>query len=153
MALTDTAAKNAKAQGKAYKLSDEKGMFLLVTPNGAKWWRLKYRFAGKEKLLSLGVYPEISLRKARDRRDAARKLLGDSIDPSIDRQVQKATTAERSENGFEKIAREWFAKYSPNWAPGHSSKIIRRLERDVFPWLGALPIGDIKAPLLIAAQN
>lgn len=150
MALTDVAAKSAKPREKAYKLSDEKGMFLLVTPAGSKWWRLKYRFAGKEKLLSLGVYPEIGVRDARDRRDAARKLLLNGIDPSIDRQMQKAASSERSENSFERVAREWFAKFSPKWAPGHASKIIRRLERDVFPWLGGLPIAEIKAPLLLA---
>jgi integrase len=150
MALTDVAAKGAKPQEKAYKLSDEKGMFLLVTPTGSKWWRLKYRFAGKEKLLSLGVYPEIGVRDARDRRDAARKLLLNGIDPSIDRQMQKAASTERSENSFERVAREWFAKFSPKWAPGHASKIIRRLERDVFPWIGGLPVAEIKAPQLLA---
>ena len=150
MALTDVAAKGAKPREKAYKLSDEKGMFLLVTPAGSKWWRLKYRFAGKEKLLSLGVYPEIGVRDARDRRDAARKLLLNGIDPSIDRQMQKAASSERSGNSFERVAREWFAKFSPKWAPGHASKIIRRLERDVFPWIGGLPIAEIKAPLLLA---
>jgi integrase len=139
MALTDVAAKSAKPREKAYKLSDEKGMFLLVTPAGSKWWRLKYRFAGKEKLLSLGVYPEIGVRDARDRRDAARKLLLNGIDPSIDRQMQKAASSERSENSFERVAREWFAKFSPKWATGHASKIIRRL-----------PIAEIKASLLLA---
>jgi integrase len=150
MALSDTAAKNAKPREKAYKLSDEKGMFLLVTPAGSKWWRLKYRYAGKEKLLSLGVYPEIGIRDARDRRDAARRLLLNGIDPSIDRQVQKAASTERSENSFERVSREWFSKFSPKWAPGHASKIIRRLERDVFPWIGGLPVAEIKAPQLLA---
>lgn len=150
MALSDTAAKNAKPREKAYKISDEKGMFLLVTPAGSKWWRLKYRFAGKEKLLSLGVYPEVGIRDARDRRDAARRLLLNGIDPSIDRQVQKAASTERSENSFERVSREWFSKFSPKWAPGHASKIIRRLERDVFPWIGGLPVAEIKAPQLLA---
>ena len=107
-------------------ISDEKGMFLLVTPAGSKWWRLKYRFAGKEKLLSQGVYPEIGVRDARDRRDAARKLLLNGIDPSIDRQVQKAASTERSENSSERVAREWFSKFSPKCAPWWSSSSVRK---------------------------
>jgi hypothetical protein len=97
MALADAAAKNANPRDKAYKISDEQGVFLLVTPAGSKWWRLKYCFAGKEKLLSLGVYPAIGVQDARDRRDAARKLLLNGIDPSIDRQMQKAASTKRKQ--------------------------------------------------------
>lgn len=149
MPLTDTTAKSAKPKTKPYKLSDERGMFLLVSPNGSKWWRLKYRIDGKEKLLSLGVYPDVGLKDARARRDAARKQIADGIDPSLTRQVQKATKAERAANSFESVAREWHTKFSPEWADSHSTKILRRLENDVFPWLGARPITEIDARELL----
>jgi len=142
--LTPSAVTNAKPRAKPYKLADERGLFLLVRSNGSRWWRFKYRRPGthKENLLSLGVYPDVSLRKARERRDEARRLLADGIDPGDKRKAEQAAGAET----FEAIAREWFAKYSPNWAPGHSSKIIRRLELDVFPWIGGKPIVSITAP-------
>ena len=98
------------------KLFDERGLYLEVSPSGGRWWRLKYRYEGKEKRLSLGVFPDVSLKDARDRRDAARKLLGDGVDPSENRKAQKSAQAERAANSFEVVAREWFAKYSPNWA-------------------------------------
>jgi integrase len=116
---------------------------------GGKWWRLKYRFDGKEKRLSLGVYPDVSLKNARARRDEARKLLANEIDPSENRKAQKAAKNERAANSFEVIAREWFAKQEPNWAANHANRIIRRLERDIFPWIGGNPISDITAPQLL----
>lgn len=149
MALTDTAIKSAKPGAKPTKLADEKGMFLLITPSGGKWWRLKYRSGGKEKLLSLGTYPEVSLKDARQRRDEARKLLANGIDPSENRKAIKAAKSESAGNSFEVIAREWFAKYSVNWVPSHGDKIIRRLERDIFPWVGSRPISEITAPELL----
>jgi integrase len=149
MALTDTSIRNAKAGEKQRKLSDGGGLYLLVATTGGKLWRLKYRFAGKEKLLALGAYPDVSLKDARERRDDARKLLARGIDPSESRKAQKATTSSRSADSFEVIAREWFAKYSPTWAKSHSEKIIQRLERDIFPWLGARPIAEITAPELL----
>lgn len=150
MPLTDTAARNAKPSDKPRKLSDEKGLFLLVTPNGGKWWRLKYRFAGKEKMLSLGVYPDVGLKEARERRDDARKLLANGVDPSEVKQQTKRSGKEAATNSFEAIAREWFVKMQPTWVPTHADKIIRRLERDIFPWLGNKPITEIKAPDLLA---
>ena len=150
MALTDTAIKNAKPGAKPAKLADEKGMFLLVTPAGGKWWRLKYRIGGKEKLLSLGTYPEVSLKDARERRDDARKLLASGIDPSENRKAVKAAKTDRAANSFEVIAREWYAKNAASWAENHGSRIIRRLERDIFPWIGGKPIADITAPDLLA---
>lgn len=150
MALTDTAIKNAKPSAKPTKLADEKGLFLLVAPSGGKWWRLKYRIGGKEKLLSLGTYPEVSLKDARLRRDEARKLLADGIDPSENRKAIKAAKAESAGNSFEVIAREWFTKHAANWVSAHSDRIIRRFERDIFPWMGARPIADITAPELLA---
>ena len=132
MPLTDTAIKNAKPGTKPVKLSDEKGLFLLVSPAGGKWWRLKYRLAGKEKLLSLGVYPDVSLKDARQRRDDARKLLADGIDPGENRKAVKSAKAERAANSFEVVAREWFAKKLPGWVKSNADKILQRLEKDAF---------------------
>lgn len=136
MPLTDTALRNAKPSAKPVKLSDAGGLYIEIAPSGGKWWRLKYRFDGKEKRISLGVYPNVSLKEARERRDAARKLLANGVDPGQHRKATKASKIDDGANSFEVIAREWFNKFSPNWAESHSDKIIRRLERDVFPWLG-----------------
>jgi integrase len=146
MPLTDTAVRNAKPGDKPVKMFDERGLFLIVTPAGGKWWRLRYKFDGKEKLLSLGVYPDVELKDARDRRDEARKLLANGIDPGENRKIQKSARVERAANSFEAIAREWFAKNRDSWATSHADKIIRRLENDVFPWLGGKPIAEITAP-------
>jgi integrase len=148
--LTDTALKSAKAREKPYKLSDEKGLFVQVNPNGSKWWRLAFRFDGKQQLLSLGVYPDVSLRIARDKRDEARRLLASGINPAFHRKVEKTQRAVRAANSFEAVAVEWFAKFSPNWKLSHSSKIKRRLERDIYPWIGARPIAEITPPELLA---
>ena len=150
MALTDTAIRNAKPGAKPAKMFDERGLFLMVTPSGGKWWRFRYKFDDKEKLLSLGVYPDVGLKEARERRDEARKLLADGIDPGENRKAQKMARVERAANSFEVIAREWHGKFSPGWAATHSSKIIRRLETEIFPWLGGRPIADITAPELLA---
>ena len=149
MPLTAVAVKNARAAEKPIKLFDGGGLFLLVNPNGTRWWRLKYRYVGKEKQLSLGVFPEVSLKDARERRDDARKQLASGIDPSEHRKVQKAAQIASTENCFESVAREWYARFSQKWAPGHADKIIRRLERDVFPWIGKRPIAEINAPELL----
>ncbi len=114
--LTDTAIRNAKPSTKQTKLYDEKGLFLLVTPRGGKWWRFKYRFEGKEKQLSLGTYPDTGLKEARTERGKARKLLARSIDPAEHRKTTRHQRAETAENSFEVVAREWFSKYSPGWA-------------------------------------
>src|SRR5438445_2395386 len=103
--------RNAKPTGKLYRLFDGRGLYLEVSASGGRWWRLKYRFAGKEKRLSLGVFPDVGLKDARERRDAARQLLARGIDPSVERKVQKAASVEREANSFETVAREWFAKY------------------------------------------
>ena len=150
MLLTDTAVRNAKPGAKPAKMFDERGLFLLVTPTGGKWWRLRYRFDGKEKLLSLGVYPDVGLKVARARRDEARKLVADGIDPGEHRKATKAAKGDRAANSFEVVGREWFAKCRPNWAKSHSDKIIRRFERDIFPWVGGRPIADVTAPELLA---
>ena len=149
MPLTDTSIRNAKPANKAKKMFDGRGLYLEVAPSGSKWWRLKYRFGGKEKRLSLGVYPDVSLKDARDRRDEARKLLANEIDPSEVRKAKRAAKGERAANSFEVVGREWFAKHSSNWAANHANRIIRRLERDIFPWIGGKPIADITAPQLL----
>lgn len=149
MSLTDTTIRTTKPGEKPAKLSDEKGLYLLVSPAGGKWWRMDYRFSGKRKTLSMGVYPDVGLKEARGRRDEARKLLADGIDPGEHRKVRKAAKLERTSNSFEAVAREWFAKHSPNWATTHADKIIQRLDKDVFSWLGGKPIAEITAPELL----
>ncbi|MEW6489347.1 MAG: integrase arm-type DNA-binding domain-containing protein [Thermodesulfobacteriota bacterium] len=149
MPLTDTAIRNAKPATKPRKLSDERGLYLEVAPSGGKWWRLKYRFGGKEKRLSLGVYPDVGLKDARDRRDDARKLLANGIDPGAVRKAEKAAGTVRAANSFEVVAREWYAKFSPGWVPSHGGRILRRLEKDVFPWIGARPVAEVAAPELL----
>jgi integrase len=124
-------------------------LFLLVQPNGAKYWRLAYRYVGKQKTLALGVYPDVSLKDARQRRDDARKLLADDIDPGENRKAIKAAKSDRAANSFEVVAREWFSKKSPGWAASNSNKIIQRLENDAFPWLGSRPIAEITPPELL----
>lgn len=146
MPLTDISIRSAKPSEKPQKLFDGGGLYLEVSPAGGKWWRLKYRFGGKEKRISLGVYPDISLKDARQRRDEARRLLANDIDPGENRKVQKAAKLERASNSFETIAREWFAKQLPGWADSHADKVIARLENDVFPWIGGRPIAEITAP-------
>ena len=153
MPLTDTAVRNAKPGEKPIKLFDGAGLYLEVSPTGGKWWRLKYRFDGKEKRLSLGVYPDVTLKGARDRRDSSRKLLADGIDPSENRKARKLARAENAANSLEVITREWFARHAPNWASTHASKIIRRFERDVFPWVGSRPIIEITATELLAVMR
>lgn len=151
MSLSETSIKNAKPRAKPYKLADEKGMYLLVNPVGSKLWRLKYRVLGKEKLLALGAYPDIGLKNARELRDEARRLMANGIDPSVNRQVQRATRLKRAENSFEVVAREWYAKVSPKWAKSHAGKIITRLENNLFPWVGGRPIAELTAPELLTA--
>lgn len=155
MPLTDTAIRNAKPGQKARKLFDGGGLFLLVTPAGAKLWRLKYRFHGKEKLLSLGSYPDVPLagRKdkrsgeyvqgARDKRDAARTLIAQDIDPSLRRKTEKRARAVAGQNTFEIVAREWFKKHSPAWSNKTAAEKLTRLEKRVFPVIGARPIQEI----------
>ncbi len=143
MPLTDVAIRSAKPDSKPFKLADGGGMFLLVSPAGGKLWRLKYRFDGKEKLLALGAYPEISLLKARERREAARRLLADGIDPSEQRRAEKAEKQAKNENTFETVARSWYKTKSVKWTPAYGERLLRRLERDLFPAIGRRPIADI----------
>jgi len=150
MPLTDVAIRRAAPRSKSYKLFDSGGLFLLVNPSGGKWWRLKYRFAGKEKLLSLGVYPEVALADARKRRDAERKKLAERIDPAVDRKAEKAGWLEVQANSFQVIATEWIGQKKVSWSESNLFKITRRLEVDVYPWLGKRPIAQINPPELLS---
>jgi integrase len=147
--LSDTTCKNAKVKEKPYKIADEKGMFLLVNPNGSKYFRLKYRIDGKEKTLALGVYSETSLKQARDKRDEARQQLADGIDPSENRKAVKLARADSVGNSFEIIAREWFERNMSEKSDSHRKRTLSGLERDVFPYVGSKPILNIKAPDLL----
>jgi integrase len=165
MALTDAAIKNTKPGAKAFKLADEKGLFLLIHPNGSRYWRMKYRIDGKEKMLALGVYPETSLKQARSDRDEARQLIANGTDPVELRKEEKQSRIEEREaqaeakkitaliesgealpGSFEEVALEWFAKQESGWADSHSSKIINRLRADVFPYMGRTPVAEVTAP-------
>lgn len=148
MPLTDTAIRKAKTPSKTTKMYDGDGLYLELTPTGGKWWRWRYHVGGKEKRLSFGVYPEVGLRDARDRRFEARRLLAKGIDPSDARKAEKVTQA--GAESFEAIAREWHAKFAPGWVAVHGDRLLRRLEVDIFPWLGKKAIADIKAPELLA---
>jgi len=140
--LSDTTCKNAKPKDKPYKLADEKGMFLLINPNGSKYFRLKYRFAGKEKVLALGVYPDTSLKESRAKRDTAKKQIADGIDPCENKKAVKQSKVESAANSFEVIAREWGQKKVNAWED-KNNRSKRMLERNIFPWLGNKPITDI----------
>ena len=146
MPLTNITILKAKPTDKPVRLFDGGGLYLEISPAGGKLWRLKYRFNGKEKRLALGIYPDVSLARAREKRHEARSLLADGNDPSENRKAQKAARADRAANSFEVVAREWFAKFKPNWVAAHSDKVIRRLERDMFPWIGGKPVADVGAP-------
>jgi integrase len=150
MALTDIIAKNAKPKEKLYKLSDEKGLRLVINVNGGKYWQLKYRYLGKEKTLSFGTYPDISLKEAREKRDIARKKISDGIDPSEEKKIEKVQKHLNLENSFKNIALEWHQKNLGKWKERHGKYILKRLEADIFPEIGHRPINQINAPELLS---
>ena len=150
MALTDTAIKKAQSTDKMQKLSDGGGLQLHIAPTGGKLWRLAYRFDGKQKTMALGVYPEVSLAHARERRDAARKLLATGADPMARRKADRQIKEQADENTFEAVARAWWAHWSSGKSPRHAGYLIRRLEADIFPVIGARPIDSLQAPELVA---
>jgi integrase len=150
MKISDTAVRKAKPEAKPYKMADGGGMFLLVQPNGGKWWRLKFRFGGKEKLLALGVYPEVTLSEARTKREAARKLLSQGIDPSAEKQEKKRENLAAAANTFEAVAIEWAEVKANTWSAGHKELTMRTLAQDAFPSLGRRPIADISPAELLA---
>ena len=146
--LTEIKVRTAKPKEKEYKLFDGGGLYLLITPPGGKLWHFKYRFNEKEKTLTLGAYPEISLIDVRHKRDDARKLLANGFDPGAVRKAQKQANVQETET-FEIIAREWHTRFTSTWTKGHAKTIMSRLERDLFPWIGNRPIAEIKAPELL----
>lgn len=151
MKLADTFVKNKKGNGTVQKYADGGGLYLHITPEGKKSWRLGYRFMGKQKLLVIGPYPAICLKEARERREDAKKLLLDNIDPSAAKQEAKRIAANAAANSFQVIALEWLDKYSVKWTPAYKSHILRRMEKYVFPSLGKRPIKSITAPELLDA--
>jgi integrase len=154
MPLTDATIKNARPAGKPVRLFDGGGLYLEVSPAGGRLWRLKYRFDGREKRLAVGQYPEVSLKEARERRSEAKRLLTNvGISLSEVKRAQKAAKQARAANSFEVIAREWFAAWKTNRAESHYSKVIARLEKDVFPWLGGKAIAEITAPDVLAVMR
>jgi integrase len=150
MSLSDSAIRSAKPAEKPFRLYDAGGLYLEVSPAGGKLWRLKYRIAGKEKRLSFGAYPDVSLKSARERRDEARKVLAEGIDPGEQRKAQKAASEARALNSFEVICREWLEKWRTTVEPAQHKKALARLEKNVFPWLGGRPIAEITAPEVLA---
>jgi integrase len=149
MALSDTKIRSTKPADKPYKLADGGGLYLLINPTGGKLWRLKYRFEGKEKLLALGVYPDVGLALARERRGAARKLLADGTDPGAHRKAVEADKARMAANSFEAVALEWHAMKSKKWAKVTADKALVHLRTYAFPEIGHLPIASIKASVLL----
>lgn len=146
--LTQKALEAAIRKRDRRKVYDERGMYLEVpaSPAASPRWRLKYRVAGREKLLALGLYPEVSLAEARERREDARRLLAQGIDPSAHRKATRSAEADT----FEAVAREWHAKHATTWAASHASRVLARLERFVFPYLGRQPVGSVKAADVLA---
>jgi hypothetical protein len=155
--LTDMTIRIAKPKEKLYKMFDGDGLYLLVAPlkeigstksRGGKWWRFKYHFGGKEKLMSFGTYPEVPLSLARERRIAARRLLAQGVDPLEEKKAVKVV--ESGAGCFEAVAREWHTKFTKvEWSEVHSKNILSRLEKNVFPWIGDRPVGEITAPEII----
>jgi integrase len=148
--LTDKAIKALKPEPKPYKVADSLGLYLLIQPNGSRLWRFKYRFAGKEKLAAIGAYPETGLADARARRDELRRLRARGVDPVAHRRAADEARVAAAENSLSVVADEWFQKRSSGWVPRHSAKIIERLKRDVYPWLGTRPIAEVSAPEVLA---
>ncbi|HWZ63039.1 MAG TPA: integrase arm-type DNA-binding domain-containing protein [Steroidobacteraceae bacterium] len=145
--LNDTKVRSAKSREKAFKLSDERGLFLLVTLTGSRLWRLKYRLNGREKLISLGAYPDVTLKRAREKRDAARRLIADGIDPSAQRKAERAALAQ----SFEGVAKEWLELQTKSLAPETISILSARLDGGLYPYIGSRPISAITAQELLGA--
>ena len=148
--LTEVAVKNAKPDNKTKKMADGGGMYLEVTPTGAKYWRLKYRFAGKEKRLALGVYPDISLKEARKRRQDAKSLLTEGVDPSEQKRQEKLALFQNAENDFRSVAMQWYEKQCPHWSESTVKRTGWLLEKNLIPWLGYRPVAEITPPELLA---
>lgn len=143
--------KEVAQTGKTRKTSNGGGLYFEVTPSGGTYWRLKYRYMGKEKRMAFGVYPDVGLAEAREKRYAARKLLEQGIDPNEKKKVEKLERIKDYENNFEALAREWHQNRQHAWQPKHAENILKRLEAHMFPAIGARPIKDITPPELLAA--
>jgi len=150
MPLTDTAVKKAKPGPKPVKLADGKGMYLLVNPTGSKLWRWKYRVLGKEKVMALGAYPDVTLAQARDGLDQARKVLASGQDPMAKRKADRVAMRTAAENSFEAVARRWWNNWKPARSEQHAAQVMRRFEANVFPHIGSRPVAEIQAPELVA---
>lgn len=149
MKLTQLQIKNTPTGLRPYKLADGKGLYLLVNPNGSKWWRLKYRISGKEKLKSLGTYPEVSLAEAREERDKVRKVIKSGHDPLEKERDAKREKKLKDAQTFELVAREWHKQRYDGWTSRHAANILLRLEADVFPVIGKKPISSLTPPLVL----
>ncbi len=143
--------RSAKGKETVYRISDGSGLYMLVSPDGSRLWRFQYtRPTGGRNTLSLGDYPTVGTAAARSTRDEARRLLSEGIDPGEHRKAVKASLSEVAANSLESIGLEWFAKFSPGWSESHRVRVKRLLERDIYPWLGKLPITEVTAPALLA---
>jgi len=149
----EAAKPKPKTSPKDYKIYDEKGLYLLVKANGSRYWRLRYRFDSKEKLLALGVYPKISLSIARRMQDKAIELLDADIDPSIDRKQQNDAEKLKKANTFEAVARDWFREEEKEWTASHGTRVLHSLEKEIFPHIGGIPITKIRTPDIKRAIN
>lgn len=149
MKLTNKACQNAKPTDKAYKLTDGSGLYLYVNKDGKRYWRMKYYYLGNEKLLAFGVYPFVTLAEAREKRNIAKKLLANGHDPSAVKKTEKRLAILKSKNTFKSVALEWHEKQKDKWTPHHALNLNRRMEIDIFPYIGSRPIADIDPPELL----
>lgn len=149
MALTDMTIRAAKPGEKTRRISDSHGLFIEIRPNGARYWRMAYRFQGKQKMLAFGVYPDVTLAAAREKREESRRMIAAGVDPGEAKKVQKETDS--GQGSFKAVAREWHARFSPGWSESHSKKLLGRLEKYIFPWIGARPVEEITAPEILSA--
>jgi len=143
MPLTAVAVKQAKAESKTKRLYDELGLYLELSPKGGKWWRFKYRYGGKEKRISLGTFPDVSLAMARQRRDEARRFLADKVDPSQQRKRSKSKSTLAAADTFRAVSEQWVVRKSESWSAIHLKNVTSKLQRDILPWLGNMPVSDI----------
>ena len=148
--LSEIAVRQARARDKDYKLSDSEGLYLYVSKSGHRSWRLKYRFAGKERRLIFGSYPEVSLKDARERKLEARKFLAEGRDPGIEAKKAAIGRTLAAANTFEVIGRNWFGLQEDRWTPVHAQDVISSLEKEVFPWVGVLPVAEIDEPMVLS---
>ncbi len=150
LSLTETAIRTAKPADKPRKISDGGGLYIQINPNGARYWRYKYRFRDKQKTLALGVYPDVKLADARKRHREAREQLAAGVDPGAEKKRARMAAQAAAEQSFEKVAREWISKQAPRWSADHTGRVLTSLEADIFPDLGERPISEVTAPDLLA---